>query len=183
MATVKGLWKGGGEKTKALLTYCATPLENGYSPAQLLMGRQLRTTIPQLPVHLQPHWPNIKGVRAAEKQAKVNQQRNYDHRHQARPLPTLRPGQNVWLRRGGERNCCATSPKIDEGLMRRNRTHLRALQHPHSQPQVTQAQATVTDTEPGKANTPTLTHTPHDQNTHHITSSGRVSRPPVRLDL
>lgn len=41
VATVKGLWKGGGEKAKALMSYCATPLESGYSPAQLLMGRQI----------------------------------------------------------------------------------------------------------------------------------------------
>ena len=38
VATVKGLWKGGGEKAKALMTYRATPLESSYSPAQLLMG-------------------------------------------------------------------------------------------------------------------------------------------------
>ncbi len=44
VATVKGLWKGGAEKTKALLTYRATPLDNGYSPAQLLMGRVLHDT-------------------------------------------------------------------------------------------------------------------------------------------
>lgn len=94
VATVKGLWKGGGEKTK---TYRATPLENGYSPAQLLMGRQLCTTIPQLSISLLPHWPNIKGFRRFEKWAKENQQRNYNLRHRARPLPPLHSGQNVWL--------------------------------------------------------------------------------------
>ena len=36
VATVKGLWKGGGEEAKALQTYRATPLEIGYSPVQLL---------------------------------------------------------------------------------------------------------------------------------------------------
>ena len=36
VATVKGLWKGGGDKAKALQTYRATPLEIGYSPVQLL---------------------------------------------------------------------------------------------------------------------------------------------------
>ena len=42
VATVKGLWKGGGEKAKALMTYCATPLESGY--AQLLIGRQITSS-------------------------------------------------------------------------------------------------------------------------------------------
>lgn len=32
VATVKGLWKGGGDKAKALMAYRATPLESGYSP-------------------------------------------------------------------------------------------------------------------------------------------------------
>lgn len=197
VATVKGLWKGGGEKTKALMTYRATPLENGYSPAQLLMGRQLRTTIPQLPVHLQPRWPNIKGVRAAEKRAKENQRRNYNRRYQTRALPTLRPGQAVWLQREEVKGTVvqpAPTPRsyivrTDAGLMRRNRTHLRALQQPHPQTQVTQTHTPVTDTEPVITNTPTPTHapqdqnTPHSDNTHYVTSSGRVSRPPVRLDL
>ena len=30
----------------AMLAYRSTPLENGYSPVELLMGRLLRTTIP-----------------------------------------------------------------------------------------------------------------------------------------
>ena len=30
----------------AILTYRSTPLQNGYSPGGLLMGRKLRTTIP-----------------------------------------------------------------------------------------------------------------------------------------
>lgn len=195
VATVKGLWKGGGEKIKALLTYRATPLENGYSPAQLLMGRQLRTTMPQLPVHLRPHWPNIKAVQASEERAKENQRRTYNRRHRARLLPTLRPGQNVWLPREEVQGTVvnsATTPRsyiirTGEGLVRRNRTHLRTLQH--SQTQVTQ-DTPVTNTEPGKTDTPA--HISQDGNGHehpdvdntpYITSSDRVSRPPERLNL
>ncbi len=74
VTTVKGLWKGGGEKTKALLAYPAMPLDNGYSPAQLLMGRVLRTMIPQLPNALTPQWPKIKGFRKVERRAKEKQQ-------------------------------------------------------------------------------------------------------------
>ena len=34
----------------ALLQYRASPLQNGYSPAELLVGRKLNTTIPTLSV-------------------------------------------------------------------------------------------------------------------------------------
>ncbi|KAI4888494.1 hypothetical protein NFI96_032849 [Prochilodus magdalenae] len=97
VATIKGLWKGGEEKLKPLMTYRATPLECGYSPVQLLMGRQLRTTIPQLPTYLHPRWPNIRGLRKADMRAKENQQRNYNLRHRARHLQPLQAGQKVWL--------------------------------------------------------------------------------------
>ena len=33
-----------------LLTYHSTPLENGYSPSEFLMGQKLRTAIPVVPI-------------------------------------------------------------------------------------------------------------------------------------
>ncbi|KAI4880976.1 hypothetical protein NFI96_001098 [Prochilodus magdalenae] len=125
VATIKGLWKGGEEKLKALMTYRATPLECGYSPAQLLMGRQLRTTIPQLPTYLHPRWPNIRGFRKAEMRAKENQQRNYNRRHRARHLQPLQAGQKVWLakeKKSGTVIQQATTPRsyiidTDEGQL------------------------------------------------------------------
>lgn len=152
VATVKGLWKGGGEKLKALMTYRATPLESGYSPAQLLMGRQLRTTIPQLPATLRPRWPNLGEFRKTEKRAKENKKRNYNLRHRARPLLPLQSGQNVWLPREEKQGTViqqATTPRsyvvrTDEGQVRRNRAHLRPMHHP--QPQVPPDE-TVTTTE------------------------------------
>ena len=41
-----------------LLVHQSTPLENGYSPGKLLMGRKLRTTVPVIPKLLQPKLPN-----------------------------------------------------------------------------------------------------------------------------
>ena len=44
--TIKDLFNKSDDPYLAILAYRSTPLENGYSPAELLMGRKLRTTIP-----------------------------------------------------------------------------------------------------------------------------------------
>lgn len=37
-----------------LMAYHSTPLQNGYSPAELLMGRKIHTTVPVSPDQLKP---------------------------------------------------------------------------------------------------------------------------------
>lgn len=55
----------------ALLTYRATPIAaTGYSPAQLLMGHQLRKTLPNLVKTLEPRWPDLKKVVKQDSEAK-----------------------------------------------------------------------------------------------------------------
>uniref|UniRef100_A0A3Q2WLY7 Integrase catalytic domain-containing protein n=1 Tax=Haplochromis burtoni TaxID=8153 RepID=A0A3Q2WLY7_HAPBU len=61
--TIKDLWKKDCDYTRALLAYRATPLEHGLSPAQLLMGRHLRTTLPQAVAKLVPKWPALQAFR------------------------------------------------------------------------------------------------------------------------
>uniref|UniRef100_A0A3B3RKB0 Uncharacterized protein n=1 Tax=Paramormyrops kingsleyae TaxID=1676925 RepID=A0A3B3RKB0_9TELE len=56
--TIKNLLKKARDPYRALLAYRATPLSNGYSPAQLLMGRRLRTTVPTLSENLRPSLPD-----------------------------------------------------------------------------------------------------------------------------
>ena len=52
--TVKALLKKSADPYLALLDYRTTPVLNGMSPAQLLLGRQLRTTVPTITSKLAP---------------------------------------------------------------------------------------------------------------------------------
>ena len=46
---VKNIMKKENDPTKALLAYRSTPLANSYSPAELLIGRKIKSTIPIMP--------------------------------------------------------------------------------------------------------------------------------------
>ena len=65
----------------ALMSYRTTPIQaTGVSPAQLMMGRQIRTTIPTLESHLQPSWPDLQQVRQADAKAKQRYKHNFNRR-------------------------------------------------------------------------------------------------------
>jgi transposase InsO family protein len=81
----------------ALLSYRSTPLENGYSPAQLLMGRQLRSTVPMTSALLKPSTPDEHALRNADEHSKARQKANYDRRHRAHPQPTRLQGEEVYI--------------------------------------------------------------------------------------
>ena len=96
--TVKSLLMKEGDFHKALLAYRATPLAHGSSPAQLLMGRRIRTPVPVSPEQLQPQWPDLERFKEKDTAMKVLQQQTYNQRHRTRTLPPLQPGQQVWIR-------------------------------------------------------------------------------------
>ncbi len=52
--TIKNILKKEKDKYQALLAYRSTPLQNGFSPAELLMGRKLRKAVPVFHAQLQP---------------------------------------------------------------------------------------------------------------------------------
>ncbi len=123
----------------ALLSYRSTPVQaTGKSPAQLIMGRELRGTVPTLEKLLQPNWPDLEVVRAADNFRKESSKRFYDSHNSARDLHSLNPGDEVRLKIDGEKTWttpgivqdCATTPrsyvvKTSKGTLRRNRRHLK----------------------------------------------------------
>ena len=90
--TVKCLLKKSEDQYKALMAYRSTPLESGLSPAELLMGRRLRTTIPTIPSNLQPSWPYLEKFKEKDTELKARKKDNFNRRHKARNLPPTQPG-------------------------------------------------------------------------------------------
>lgn len=130
----------------ALLTYRSSPLANGLSPSELLMGRKLRTRLPILPEKLQPGIAHeaLEKAREKEEKQRSSQTRNYNARHRAKTLPKLQPGDDVWIR---DQDRMATvmnketersfAVKTDKGTIRRNRAalvHVRPPDVPNKSP-------------------------------------------------
>ena len=133
--TVKGMWKREKNKANAMLAYRCTPLESGYSPAQLLYGRNLRST-----VYSQVEKPiDVEGFRQRDAELKRGQKDYTDKRRRARKLVELKKGDRVWVKesasdKGKEGHIIERSRQPDsywvevEGrAVRRNRVHCRKL--------------------------------------------------------
>lgn len=160
--TVKSLLVKEGDFHKALLAYRATPLAHGSSPAQLLMGRRIRTPVPISSEQLQPQWPDLERFREKDTVLKLQQQQTFNRRHRTQTLPPLQPGQHVWIKpthTEGTVVSQAQTPRSyevetpDGGRLRRNRSHLREIPVPPASGDMT------------------------------VTRSGRLSKAPERLDL
>ena len=134
--TVKNLLEKGGDPYVALLNYRAIPLQQGSSPAELLMGRKLRTRIPAPPSSHVPSLPDVVQFREVDAQLKAQRKVNFDKRHRARPLPPLSPGDRVWIKTPRDAEAQVVKPlspsprhctvQTSTGTWsRRNRHHLR----------------------------------------------------------
>ena len=88
--TAKGLLEHSSDPHMALLSYRTTPLPwCGLSPAELLMGRRLRTDVPEVKGQHIPNWPHVTDFKTLEQKFKASQKHGYDRRHRVRELPDL----------------------------------------------------------------------------------------------
>ena len=135
--TIKNLLKKGDDPYKALLTYRTTPLQQGYSPSQLLMGRVLRTTVPTTRAQRKPRIPDLSLVKTEDQQIKRRQKKDFDSHHGARELPPLQPGDHVWVQ--GRESEAEVEGEVaprsyqvvtGDGTFRRNRRDLIRLPNP-----------------------------------------------------
>ena len=73
------------DPAKALLAYRLTPLACKFSPAQLLMGRQIKNSVPLFHTQLNPQWPDQDNLRTRESMSKLKQETVFNTRHKAKP--------------------------------------------------------------------------------------------------
>ena len=83
----------------ALLEYRTTPLCTGYSPAELLMGRKIRSFLPTPTNQCVPIVINNQEIRSQLEQQKNNQKNKYDMH--SRALKPLEQGKTVRFQKAG----------------------------------------------------------------------------------
>ena len=147
--TAKRLLSRSDDPQLALLTYRATPLPwCNLSPAQLLMGRSLRTNVPQVTTHLIPKWSYLEEFREKDKDFKEKQKRDYDHHYRTSEMPDIPEDTAVWIRSGNKPQKGRVVTRANEprsylvdtptGRLRRNRSHLQVV--PDPEPEETESE-------------------------------------------
>ena len=90
----------------ALMAYRTTPLDietTGYSPSQLLMGRDIKTMLPMLPHKLFPKYTPSCDVRDNDSKAKAKSAESCNMRKGVKTLPELKDNQAVRVRLPAEK--------------------------------------------------------------------------------
>ena len=193
--TAKNLLQKESDPAKALLAYRSTPLQGGKSPSELLFGRQIRCTLPCVTTSLEPSWAGIENWKRDESERKIKQKQYYDARHGVKELQPLQPGDRVWVqgenKPGTVRVQQSDQPRsytveTSGSLLRRNRSALLPYFQPMSKEKnkpdddIGNREMEQASPEPERLERPEL-ETPKVNAVR--TRSGRIIRPPNRLDL
>lgn len=182
-----------------LLEYRNTPLNIGFSPATLLMGRQLRSILPTSKENLMPQTIAPEIVRA-KLQAKRQKEKFYYDRN-AKPLPLLEVGDSARIQQDKTWKQAVVTDKLndrsysvrttDGASYRRNRRHLNktkeCIQEPpdvemHNIPEEQILSNTPPDPplpETHKSPIPAKTGSEIDEKPVYITRYGRAVKPKI----
>ena len=205
--TVKEFLRKGENLQAGLLAYRSTPLRSGSTPAQLLMGRHIRSQLPRPTAHLEPAWPDLAAFRQREKAYKDAMADDFDDRHRVRPPPPLSVGDRVWVVDLGREGTIKTRLSERSFLIstaqsevRRNVRNIRPL--PKQQDEAEDPPPLDAEVPPvpvqnpapqpdGRSPTPSLEEVDQDQPAAAesgqpagaTTRSGRAVKPPQRLNL
>ena len=127
----KNLVKKADDINLALLAYRTTPLENGFSPAEMMFSRRVRSTLPLLSSELGTFVEHNQ-VKARETSNKNYQEQYYNKRHRTKNLPSLKENEKVWITDRREYGTIVDHTPFpnsylvntSRGMLRRNRRHL-----------------------------------------------------------
>ena len=119
----------------ALMAYRTTPLEStGYSPSQLLMGRDIKTMLPMLQHKLILKYTPSCDVKDNDSKAKAKSAESYNMRKGAKILPELKDNQAVRIQLPAEKQWGVAEKIIarrgETSYFIRNRRHLQAIPEP-----------------------------------------------------
>lgn len=192
MQTAKNLLQKEEDPAKALLAYRSTPLQGGKTPSELLFGRQIKCTLPCIPAALQPSWPGIEEWAQEESERKIKQKQNYDLRHRVKELVPFQPGERVWIHDENrpatvKNRAQANKPRsylveASGSILRRNRSALQ----PYADESLSSDEKPSTSDDKlfhqeDRPVAPEPAVIPEDSVMR--TRSGRLIKPPQRLDL
>ncbi|KAL9979645.1 hypothetical protein ACROYT_G017335 [Oculina patagonica] len=190
--TLKAMLEKADDPYKALLSYRNTPLEGvNLSPAQMLMGRRLRTPIPVTEDMLKPQLYDPEEVLPKLKERQRKQKMHHDKT--AKELPPLKEGEVVRVKEGRKWNPARVtqvlpSPRsykveTENGEYRRNRRHLLKTGESQTQDVTTDDDLTETGSE-----STSVAATPEHPETQPVVTpttttsrSGRTIREPERF--
>ena len=185
--TMKKLLTKSDDPYQGLLSYRSAPLSNGYSPAELLMGRQLRSFVPTTLATLLPKRVPYRDIQVNEQVQRQKTKETFDKHQRAKELPSLSQGEKVWIPDRTERGSMLQQSKTPRsytvaapsGEFHRNRRHI-VRDHQQKEPVLEDQKTEMKKKEPTES---TVQHPPSIQPGLTTTRSGRAVKPPQKLDL